>query len=59
MDEISKDGGYHLVQHPKYRHYMQWKSDKALDERVKRAWEMEMTSNTRMEESRKKKFLFW
>jgi hypothetical protein len=59
MDEISKDGGYNLVQHPKYRQYIQWKSDKELDERVKRAWEIEMTRTTRMEESRKKKFLFW
>ena len=62
MDEISKDGGYYLVQHPKYRQYMQWKSNKELDERVKRAWEKETfmkERNTYSQESRKKKFLFW
>jgi hypothetical protein len=62
MDEISKDGGYHLVQHPKYRQYMEWKSTREREERMKRAWEKETfmkERNTYNQESRKKKFLFW
>ncbi len=73
MDEISgSDRLYqsHMIHnHPKYREYSVWRSNKEREERMKRGWEMEMemtrtTRNdliqqTRMTESRKKKFLFW
>jgi hypothetical protein len=66
MDELCRgDSYYHhhyLTRHPKYRQYQEWKSNKELDERVKRAWEKETLmkeKNTSSQESRKKKFLFW
>jgi hypothetical protein len=71
MDEISgSDRIYqrHMIAgHPKYHEYREWRSNKEREERMKRGWEMEMTrttrndliQQTRMTESRKKKFLFW
>jgi hypothetical protein len=71
MDEIFGSINYYSphegTNHPKYHEYRVWKSNKEREERMKRAWEMEMgtiTRNdsmkqTRMTESRKKKFLFW
>jgi hypothetical protein len=71
MDEISgSDRIYqrHMIaNHPKYHEYREWRSNKEREERMKRGWEMEMTrttrndliQQTRMTESRKKKFLFW
>jgi hypothetical protein len=71
MDEICRSGrnynSYMISNHPKYREYQEWKSNKMHEDRVKRAWESEMgrvTRNdliqqTRMVESKKKKFLFW
>ena len=71
MDEIFGSNSYYsphnVTNHPKYHEYREWRSNKEREERMKRAWEMEMgriTRNdlmqqTRMTESRKKKFLFW
>jgi hypothetical protein len=71
MDEIcGSDRSYqrHMIfNHPKYRQYQEWKTNREIEERMKRAWEMEMgrvTRNdniqqSRIAESRKKKFLFW
>ena len=69
MDELYRSNSYscHRMHiHPKYRQYMEWKSNREREERMKRAWEMEMgkatidkTQQSRIAESRKKKFLFW
>ena len=70
MDKISESNrGYqrHMIyNHPKNREYKEWKSNREREERMKRAWEMEMgratidkTQQSRIAESRKKKFLFW
>jgi hypothetical protein len=71
MDEVCRStGSYHfseLINHSKYHEYQVWKSNKAREDKMKRAWELEMTritrndliQQTRMTESRKKKFLFW
>jgi hypothetical protein len=71
MDEVFRNYGYYQVygktNHPKYHEYMMWKSNKEREERVKRSLDNAMeriTRNdliqqTRMKESRKKKFLFW
>jgi hypothetical protein len=71
MDGIGESGrGYQhhmIIRHPKYRQYREWKTNREIEERMKRAWEMEMgrvTRNdniqqSRIAESRKKKFLFW
>lgn len=56
-----------MYDHPMYQKYREWESNKLLEERRRRDWEMEMgtiTRNytmkeTRMTESKKKKFLFW
>ena len=71
MDEIcgsDRSNQRHMIfNHPKYRQYQEWKTNREIEERMKRAWEMEMgrvTRNdniqqSRIAESRKKKFLFW
>ena len=71
MDEVCRGNSYyHLheaTKHPKYREYQEWRVNSEREERVRRAWGLEMertTRNdlmqqTRMTESRKKKFLFW
>jgi hypothetical protein len=71
MDKISESNrGYqrHMIyNHPKYRQYMEWKSNREREERMKRAWEKERfigerndnIQQSRIETSRKKKFLFW
>jgi hypothetical protein len=70
MDEIHRitpDARYRLNHHPKYGEYCYWKNNRDREERMKRVWEMEMgrvTRNdtiqqSRIEGSRKKKFLFW
>ena len=58
---------YKLTNHPKYHEYMEWKRYSKMEKERRRTWEMEMgrvTRNelmkqTRMVESKKKKFLFW
>jgi hypothetical protein len=71
MDEICRGNSYYdsheVTFHPKYHEYMEWKRYSKMEKERRRAWEMEMgrvTRNeliqqTRMTESRKKKFLFW
>lgn len=71
MDEIFGVNSYYspnlVTNHPKYHEYREWRRNKEREERRKRDWELEMertTRNdlmrqTRMTESRKKKFLFW
>ena len=71
MDEVCRSSSYyHLyeaINHPRYGKYREWRVNKELEERRRRGWELEMertTRNdliqqTRMTESRKKKFLFW
>ena len=71
MDGIGESGrGYQhhmIIRHPKYRQYREWKTNREIEEGIKRAWEMEMDRVTRNDniqqsritESRKKKFLFW
>jgi hypothetical protein len=58
----------HMISnHPKYYEYKEWRRNKELEEIRRRVWEKEMgrvTRNdlmqqTRMVESKKKKFLFW
>jgi hypothetical protein len=56
-----------IANHPKYHEYREWRSNKEREERMKRGWELEMQrisrndliQQTRMVESKKKKFLFW
>jgi hypothetical protein len=56
-----------ISNHPKYYEYKEWRRNKELEEIRRRVWEKEMgrvTRNdlmqqTRMVESKKKKFLFW
>jgi hypothetical protein len=56
-----------MYDHPMYQKYREWESNKLLEERRRRDWESEMQrisrndlmQQTRMTESRKKKFLFW
>ena len=71
MDAICEsDRHYHrhmISNHPKYYEYKEWRRNKELEEIRRRVWEKEMgrvTRNdlmqqTRMVESKKKKFLFW
>ena len=67
MHEIIHSSFGSLYNHPMYQKYREWESNKLLEERRRRDWEMEMgtiTRNytmkeTRMTESKKKKFLFW
>lgn len=71
MDEICRVDSYYryrwLPKHPKYGQYMEWKSTIEHEERMKRAWEKERfigersdnIQQSRIETSRKKKFLFW
>lgn len=71
IDELYKRDDYYRVmqahKHPKYREYREWRSNKESEERMKRNWELEMERNrrndsfqqSRIDESRKKKFLFW
>jgi hypothetical protein len=56
-----------IANHSKYHEYREWRSNKEREERMKRGWELEMQrisrndlmQQTRMVESKKKKFLFW
>jgi hypothetical protein len=71
MDAICESDRHyqrHMISnHPKYYEYKEWRRDKELEEIRRRVWEKEMgrvTRNdlmqqTRMVESKKKKFLFW
>jgi len=71
MDEICESDRIYqrhmIANHPKYHEYREWRSNKESEERMKRGLGMEMTrttrndliQQTRMTESRKKKFLFW
>lgn len=70
MDKISERNRFYyhhmIYNHPKYCEYKEWKSIREREERMERAWEMEMgrvtidkTQQSRIAESRKKKFLFW
>jgi hypothetical protein len=71
MDAICEsDRHYHrhmISNHPKYYEYKEWRRNKELEEIRRRVWEKEMgrvTRNdlmqqTRIVESKKKKFLFW
>jgi hypothetical protein len=71
IDELCRRNSYfsfhESMRHPRYKEYQEWKLNKEREERRRSAWEMEMgriTRNdlmqqTRMTESRKKKFLFW
>ena len=71
MDEICESDRHyqrHMISnHPKYYEYKEWRRNKELEEIRRRVWEKEMgrvTRNdliqqTRMVESKKKKFLFW
>jgi hypothetical protein len=71
MHELCEGNSYYrsvrFSSHPKYQQYREWRSNKEREERTKRAWELEMERNTRndliqqsrIDESRKKKFLFW
>lgn len=71
MDEMCGGNSYYdshkVTNHPKYHEYMEWKRYSKMEKERRRDWEMEMgrvTRNdliqqTRMTESRKKKFLFW
>jgi hypothetical protein len=71
MDEICESDRHyqrHMISnHPKYYEYKEWRRNKELEEIRRRDWEKEMgrvTRNdlmqqTRMVESKKKKFLFW
>ena len=71
MDAICESDRHyqrHMISnHPKYYEYKEWRRNKELEEIRRRVWEKEMgrvTRNdlmqqTRMVESKKKKFLFW
>ena len=71
MDEVCRSNSYHhfheLTKHPKYHEYQEWRVNSEREERVRRAWGLEMERTTRndlmqqsrIEQSRKKKFLFW
>jgi hypothetical protein len=71
MDEICESDRHyqrHMISnHPKYYEYKEWRRNKELEEIRRRDWESEMQrisrndlmQQTRMTESRKKKFLFW
>jgi hypothetical protein len=71
MDEICESDRIYqrhmIANHPKYHEYREWRSNKEREERMKRGWELEMQrisrndlmQQTRMVESKKKKFLFW
>jgi hypothetical protein len=56
-----------MYNHPMYQKYREWESNKLLEERRKRGWESEWARTERndsfqqskIDESRKKKFLFW
>lgn len=71
MDEVCRSNSYYhfheITKHPKYHEYQEWKINKVHEVRMRRAWEMEMGRVTRndtiqqskIEQSIKKKFLFW
>jgi hypothetical protein len=56
-----------MYDHPMYQKYREWESNKLLEERRRSDWETgmqrisrnDLMQQTRMTESRKKKFLFW
>jgi hypothetical protein len=56
-----------MYDHPMYQKYREWESNKLIEERRRRDWESEWArterndsfQQSRIAESRKKKFLFW
>jgi hypothetical protein len=71
MDELCEGNTYYrsvrISSHPKYQQYREWRSNKESEERRRRYLELEWSRTTRndsfqqsrIDESRKKKFLFW
>jgi hypothetical protein len=71
MDELCEGNTYYrsarISRHPKYQQYREWRSNKESEERRRRYLELEWSRTTKndsfqqskIDESRKKKFLFW